>query len=173
MAKTLQEDLLEISVDHINVSPKDYNRKFGFLSTDCYIDLTCSPVKIRLEESFSNVENGLSGPLLSTDYRWWLDEGDTEVQTVELSNVYLDSPHDDLKILKRLGEAYCILAYKNVVVYGTQLICLLVQRVPPDNSEGGAPFRRFGIAMIPGFAKGKGQDKLWSFTKRKQQIRLI
>jgi hypothetical protein len=179
-ADTLTEDELAISVDYINVKPQDEKHKFGFLQKeDCYIDMTCTLVQIRIEEEYVfSAVNPITAPheaVLSIGYRWRLDQGDDEVRKMKLSHLYLDSPHDDLASLKKQqGIAFCIPAYKKASHHVNQLVCLLVQKVFPGARHGPPQYQRIGVSMVPEFLKGNIQEKIWSNTMgRKDKIRLI
>jgi hypothetical protein len=148
--KTLREDKLKISVEDIHVEPYISTRPFGLIKKGCYIEITGYLREIYIDET-----RGLRGDVDSEDagksvrYIWELVGGSEANRDMRLSNLYLDSPRDDFKdIRKGTGQkTYCIPAYENSE---EGLICLLVQRLLESKS-----YRRIGLAVVPEFEKSE------------------
>jgi hypothetical protein len=175
--ETLREEQLEISVEYINVKPKDPDRRFGFINHDCYIDLTCSLVKIKIEEKILPDDTTTASETgLSVQYSWRLEQGDKEVTKLKLSNLYMDSPHNDFRTIQERGETYCIPAYKTTINQVNQIICLLVIRKkdhPAAEIDNLGFYERIGIAVVPDFEKKEAKEAIWEATGEKQKIRLV
>ncbi|KAL5373495.1 hypothetical protein DPSP01_012684 [Paraphaeosphaeria sporulosa] len=148
-AETVREDDLQLSVQKIHVRPalnKDF--KFGAIASDCYIDIRCSLIKVEIEKVLGPpneviIDDGIER---TVRYNWKVPGHDGKPI---VSNLYLDSPHDDFEMIQRDGNTFCIPAHKKA---SGQLICLLVQLC-----EKGTParYRRIGVADVPAFWTGK------------------
>lgn len=177
--ETFRERELQISVVKIHIQHKDPRRRFGLIIEDyCYLDLSCTLVKISIHKS-GTLDGTTTGSTTeqTIPYFWQLEEGGQDIAKPksELSNLYLDSVHDDFKEIQDLGETYCIPAYEKTLSGIGQLVCLLVQLLKDHNARGGSDrrvFRRIGIAAVPEFQKDS-QNAIWEAAKSKREtIRL-
>lgn len=144
-AETVREDDLQLSVQKIHVRPAlNEDFKFGAIASDCYIDIRCSLIRIDIEKTLGPPNEVIldDGVEKTVRYNWKVSEQDGKPI---VSNLYLDSPHDDFEMIQREQNTFCIPARKKE---SGQLICLLVQLI-----EEGSPakYRRFGVADVPAF----------------------
>ncbi|KAL1605353.1 hypothetical protein SLS60_004901 [Paraconiothyrium brasiliense] len=148
-AETVHEDNLQISVQKIHVRPAlNEDFKFGAIASDCYIDLKCSLLEVEIEKVLGPPNEVIldDGVERTVRYNWKVTGHDGRSI---ISNLYLDSPHDDFEKIQSNGGTFCIPAHKKP---SGQLICLLVQLC-----EEGIPGRycRIGVADVPAFWTGK------------------
>lgn len=149
-AETVREDDLQIEVLKIHVRPAlNEEFKFGAIASDCYIDLRCTLIDVDIEQVLgpSHDEFVLDDGVPRTVRYIWKTSGHDGKSIV--SNLYLDSPHNDFDMIQKNGNTYCIPVRKKST---GQLICLLVQL-----SEKGKPntYRRIGVADVPAFWSGR------------------
>jgi len=207
--ETMREEDLGISVDEIQVNPTVSERRFGPVKSDCYVDLTCSLMKIKIEEDATTLSGNTTsdGPTeKSIRYIWRLQEEEAQKENAQkenaqkekaqegnaqegnvpvdlktlskhkLSNLYLDSPHDDWKDIKDNEGIYCIPAYRKTTKKINQLACLLVRRMEKENSTsdkaGPDEFRRIGVAVVADFEKHNVQDWIWKEKDKTEQQKI-
>jgi len=160
--KTLREDKLKISVENIHVEPTISSRPFGLIKKGCYIDITCCLREIQIEEA-----PGLRGDVDSEDaeksvrYIWRLVGGNEATRDMRLSNLYMDSPREDIR---KGHKTYCIPAYVNPEGGS---ICLLVQRLPESKS-----YKRIGLAVVPEFENTENRGLIENAETSQETIRL-
>ncbi|KAF2446693.1 HET-domain-containing protein [Karstenula rhodostoma CBS 690.94] len=147
--ETVREDDLQLSVQKIHVRPAfNGDFKFGAIASDCYIDIRCSLIEVEIQKVIGPPNEVIvdDGVERTVRYTWKVPGNDGKPI---VSNLYLDSPHDDFEMIQRDGNVFCIPAHKKA---SGQLICLLVQLY-----EDGRPatYRRIGVADVPAFWTGK------------------
>jgi len=137
------------------LKPRPKPNPFGLIDENCFIELTCTPIRVRLSKNESP-----DRPLL---YTWSLPGTASNRNKRIHPNVYLDSPNDDYENAKgALGNVYCVPADKDHKDY---LICLLLQKM-----KSGA-YQRIGLTTVPAYAGAL--EELRSGNGVRQTIRVI
>lgn len=159
LGETKREEDLFLSVEKIHVDPIP-GSKFGPITKDCYIELTCSIGEIEVGSEYTSA---------GVHYFWtWMDSSHVEKKGMT-PDVYLDSPdHDFKKIRGPGGRMFCVPANNDSA---NNLVCLLLQRNRVDSVISIYEYQRIGLTVIPPY---KGiQDAVWKRTRANQRIRIV